>query len=275
MNMYEEYERELKSHIVFAYNHLNMGEKSFLGYEFVNKMEDIFSELHEYDHMILALNSKGGNLAAAAKLVQLLRLHYKSYDIIVCTRCSSAATFVAMGARRLICTRNAIVTPAEPQLEWNDKRISITVIRNLLEQKNSVEHLMKNIDWEVLANYFASRNYFKELCLKYLEGERARRVIDYMLNHVSSHQYPITKNELESIGLVVEILEKGKLFNFIKEKDKFLNKKLKGVNTPLKKEQCMHVIMSSKRIEEYVKLYEAERNQYKKVFEGFLEEEKS
>ena len=53
MNTYEEYEKELKSHIVFAYNHLNMGEKSFLGYEFVNKMEDIFSELHEYDHMIL------------------------------------------------------------------------------------------------------------------------------------------------------------------------------------------------------------------------------
>ena len=273
MNTYEEYEKELKSHIVFAYNHLNMGEKSFLGYEFVNKMEDIFSELHEYDHMILALNSKGGNLAAAAKLVQLLRLHYKSYDIIVCTRCSSAATFVAMGASRLICTRNAIVTPAEPQLEWNDKRISIAAIRNLLEKKSSVEHFMQNMDWEILAHYFASRSYFKELCLNYLERRRAKRVIDYMLNHVNSHQYPITKNELENIGLVVETLEKGKLFSFIKEKDQFLNKKLKGVSILLKKEECMHVIMSSKRIEEYVKVYEIERNQYKKVFEGFINNE--
>lgn len=35
----------------------------------------------------------------------------------------------------------------------------------------------------------------------------------------------------------------------------------------------MHVIMSSKRIEEYVKVYEIERNQYKKVFEGFINNE--
>lgn len=271
MNRYENYEEELQSHIVFAYNHLNMGENSFLGYDFVDKMDEIFSELHKYDRMTLALNSKGGNLAAGAKLIDLLHAHYKSYDVIVCSRCSSAASFVAMGARKIICTRKAVITPAEPQLEWNGKKISVLVIRNLLEQKGKTELLAKGIDWEILGNYFASRAYFENLCRNYLEKKRAENVIQYMLEQVNSHQYPITMAELRNIGLEVETLEKGNFFRFIKEKDKFLNEKLKGSEEILKREKYVHIIMSSKRMEGYVKTYEPEKNQYRKTFEGFLE----
>lgn len=271
MNQYKDYEEKLQSHIVFAYNHLDMGDESFLGYDFVNIMDAVFSELHQYDRVTLALNSKGGNLAAGAKLIQLLRSHYKSYDVIVCSRCSSATTFVAMGADRLLCTENAMITPTEPQMEWNGKKISTAVIRNILEQEKNVGHLMQGIDWEILGNYFAVRSYFKDLCLNYLEKTRAEKVIQYMLDQVNSHQYPMTVDELRKLGLKVEILASGDLFRFVKESDIFLNGILKGQNTSFIKEKYIHLIMSSRKTEGYVKIYHLEKDQYIKIFEGFKE----
>lgn len=269
LNRYEFYEKKLRSHIVFAYNNLDMGEESFLGYDFVNKIDEVFSKLHKYNRMILALNSNGGNLASGARLINILKSHYKSYDVIVCGKCSSASTFVAMGARRIICTRKSIITPAEPQLEYNGKKISISVIRNLIEQSKKSNISMQKIDWYVLGSYFASKSYFEDLCLNYLGRKRAQKVIEYMISQVNSHQYPITENELKGIGIDVKILEKGNYFKFINEKDRDINEKLKGNSDGLVKEKYLHIIVSSIQKEGYVKVYESEKNQYRKIFEGF------
>lgn len=271
MNQYKAYEEKLQSHIVFAYNHLDMEEESFLGYDFVNRMDAVFSELHQYDRVTLALNSRGGNLAAGAKLIRILHSHYKSYDVIVCSRCSSAAAFVAMGADRILCTETAMITPAEPQMEWKGKKISTAVVRNLLEQGKNVEHLMQGIDWEILGMYFAARAYFKDLCLNYLEKTRAEKVIWYMLDQVNSHQYPMTRDELRNLGLKVETLTSGDFLRFVKENDDFLNKMLKGRDVPLTKEKYIHLIMSGQKTEGYVKIYRLEKKQFVKIFEGFKE----
>ena len=81
----------------------------------------------------------------------------------------------------------------------------------------------------------------------------------------------MTVDELRKLGLEVEILASGDLFRFVKESDIFLNGILKGQNTSFTKEKYIHLIMSSRKTDGYVKIYHLEKDQYIKIFEGFKE----
>ena len=82
-------------------------------------LEDFLrATLHQKDELVLMINSPGGDLLAAERIVNICRSHsLKSrYTVIVPKMAKSAATVISMGAHQILMSPTSELGPIDPQI---------------------------------------------------------------------------------------------------------------------------------------------------------------
>jgi hypothetical protein len=199
---------------------------------FVNHLDKI----GDVDKITLFLYSRGGVTLAGWSLVNLIRGFCKDFEVIIPFHCHSTATLIALGANRIIMTKQATLGPIDPstnglmnpQTNINNQLVRVPVsvehVSGYLEMaKNELKitdsaHL-KDIYLKLtdlihplsLGNVYRSKSQIQMLARKLLkfheiEEENIEKVINFLCSESGSHDYTIHRTEAkESLGLNIEI----------------------------------------------------------------------
>lgn len=179
----------------------------------------------------------------AWSIVSLIRQFCDDFEVIVPSKCLSAGTMVAIGADRIVMTKQAtlgpidpgINTPLNPRTEGGVRvPVSVEAIRGYLELAkdelgiadqaslaNILMGLSEKIHPLVLGEYHRARLQIKMLARRLLshqisDEEQIRQVIDFLSSDSGSHDYTISLREArEELGLNVEEPD-GELYSLIK-----------------------------------------------------------
>lgn len=191
----------------------------------------------------LYLYTRGGATLTAWSIVSLIRQFCDDFEVIVPARCLSAGTMMAIGADRILMTRQAtlgpidpgINTPLNPRVEGGTRMpVSVEAIRGYIELareelgiregENLAKILMalsEKIHPLVLGEYHRARMQIKMLAGRLLEHqlsdpEQISKVIRFLSSDSGSHDYTISSKEArEELGLKVEEPD-GELYSLIK-----------------------------------------------------------
>ena len=195
--MIEKIENRIKENIVFLYTNL-YEEDAMIEPSQIREIYKVLSNLSpKYEKINIVLNTNGGNLAAGSKIANIFREYFNYINMIVLEKCSSTGTFILLSGDEVQMSRSSIITPTEPQIKVDNDIVSTCEIRNYLQNYKKNRKGIKKIDPLIYANYHSTISYFKDLCYNTYEKSKADKIIDYMLNKVNSHQFPLTKKELE------------------------------------------------------------------------------
>lgn len=262
----KELEKQKKEHYVFFYNNIYRGDDSIIDNAAVEILYDVFKHLTQYDKINLVLETGGGNLACGARLVHILKKMYKSYDVTILNRCHSTGTLIALGADNIYITPKTVISPCEPQMFLNDKVISTSIIRNYLAHKEELG--LDSKDMLTLGTYYATINYFKDLCYALYNKKLADNIIEYMLEKVNSHQYPISYQELLNLGINIQYLDELTLSTLFAEendlKKNFLDQKHDDTIS-----SQFTLIRDNETTKAYTKVYQQKQGIHTKIFEGY------
>lgn len=224
MNSIEKLEERYQSHIIFIYNNL-YDIDAFINNKLVEEVYENLELLKQYKQINLVINTLGGNLTSGVRLVRLLKYLYDNYSITVFNRCSSTGTLIAMGGKTIYITPMSLITPFDPQMEISDgsnRSISSSLVRNILNNSEA----KKTLDPIIYGTYKSTINNFKQIC-DTVFGSNATNICNYMLSKVNSHEYPMTKEEIESLGINVEYCDEN-MYMFLKEQHKLLTDELQS-----------------------------------------------
>lgn len=264
-----ELEKELREHIIFVYNHLHVGDKSRIDDDLINQLYEKLKKLNEYERINIILQTAGGNLASGTKLISLLKEMYSSYEVTILTKCSSTGTFIALGSDKINVTSNAIITPCEPQMTYEEDNLSISLVRNIIENYHNVINIINKVDPKIIGNYYATINYFKDICYQAYDKERADLVIDYMLNKVNSHQYPMSFDEIRKLDIpVIEISGREECY-FYEEYTANLLKEFEDVKLDDRIESRLTLISDRENTTAHCKRYVLKDERKHKIFDDY------
>ena len=213
-----EKEKELNRDIIFLYNNIEDSDNSYIDTKLVEQVYELIIHSKNHDELTLVLNTSGGNLAAGARLVNILNEMYDSYESIILNRCGSTGTLIALGGDKILRTPKSLITPTEPQIELENKdKVSIALIRNIVCNFQTTKNL-DQINILDLGKYYSAVKNFEQLCNQLYPKRKAKAIKKWMLENVNSHNYPMSVEELEKLGIDVETLDINN--NFYHEYDK-------------------------------------------------------
>ena len=87
--------------------------------EDANMLEDVLrATLRSEDELVLMINSPGGDLLAAERIVNICRSHSSDgrYSVVVPKMAKSAATVISLGAREILMSPTSELGPIDPQI---------------------------------------------------------------------------------------------------------------------------------------------------------------
>ena len=258
-------EKNKKENIIFFYTNI-IESDAMIEPSQVKKISEIINSIdNKYDTLNFVINTNGGNLATGHKIASLLRNKFKTINYIVLERCSSTGTFIALSGDKLIISEEAIITPTEPQMNTNTENnisISTSLIKSYLDNINKDNNYVEKISALTYANYQNTISYFKDLCYNTFSRNKVDLIIDFMLNKVHSHQYPITINDLKRMDIDVSIIDKDLYYVL----NSIHNQIIKYLNEKMKTNKRLVLLLSSNKCFVYEKEYD---NSKRKIFEGF------
>ncbi len=251
----ERLEDMLEEHVLFMYHY----DAKSLDSSILREIYKHTQKLNDYDTINIVIHTKGGNLGVGAKIMHMLREKYKVVNSIVIDQCSSTGSFMAVCSDNLLISHYALITPAEPKMsiyDDNNTSISVSNIRNLIEYNNGEE-----LDSIILSNYLATNNYYKDLCYKLNDKEKADKIINYMLNEINSHQYPLDIDELNRVV-------NTRYLNKVEEREfeKIHNEIMSGFDKNNSKEKVLTVLLSKNILSKEEKVYDDNKE---KIREGY------
>lgn len=265
----EQLEKELKEHIIFVYNNLSLGDISMIDGELVNQLYERFKKLRKYERINVVLQTGGGNLSAGTRIINLLKKMYSSYEVTILDRCHSTGTFIALSADKIKVIPKTVITPCEPQMMYDGESISTSLIRNLIENYRNVSNIIKKVDPKIIGDYYATVNYFKDICYQIYEHDRAELIIDYMLNKVNSHQYPITFEQLRLFGIPIIEISKTDECNFYEWYSNQLLKEFYDVKIDDELESRITLISDYECTTAHCKKYSLKEQKKYKIFDNY------
>ncbi len=183
----------------------------------------------KFKKIIIVLNSGGGILEAAIKMVKIVETYANEFEVIVPLMAKSAATIIALKAHTLYLTPVSELGPVDPVVQ-SPTNPSIRVPAQAIEQfisqygsqlKNTdktpldeilISKLNITIDPYLLGAYNAAREFSaSELleCLKKydLNEEKLAKAKEIFLRK-KSHSYPILFSDLQELG-IGELIDEG------------------------------------------------------------------
>lgn len=197
---------------------------------FTDHLDSMFGECRK---ITLILHSNGGVTLAGWAIVNLIRMFCDEFEVIVPSKALSTGTLIAIGADKIIMTKQATLGPIDPStngpfnpqfpIDGSGQTLPVSVehvagyfdlAHEQLGRKCDLNKIFLKLSDKVhplaIGNVQRARNQIKMLArrmLKYHMTDEARinKVIDFLCSESGSHDYTINRREAQEIhGLPIE-----------------------------------------------------------------------
>jgi len=197
--------------------------------------------LEKLDHstkVSLFLYTRGGDMVAPLRLVKLIRSYCSEFEVLIPYRCHSAGTMIAIGADKIVMGRLGELSPVDPTTmhPYNpqdplnpQQRLEVSVedlnsyfllakeMAGVKEEQidNVFKNLVEKIHPLSLGNAYRAFRMGKMIAEKLLEmpkgkkfsKEEIKKIVEEITSKICIHGYPITRDEAEKLGLLIEKTE--------------------------------------------------------------------
>ncbi len=211
------------------------GLETQIGQDVIDLFVDHLDHIGPVERISLVIYTSGGSTSAAWNLVNLLHMFCDDFEVIAPGKCMSAGTLIALGADRIVMTKQATLGPIDPSIQHPlgppihgaapDARapVSVEAVNGFLDafrskskgkkKKDEVDALLDLSDKVhplVLGQIFRSRQQIRDLARKLLEskqppnGKAVEKIIGFLCSDSGSHDYTINRREAADLGLRVQ-----------------------------------------------------------------------
>lgn len=183
----------------------------------------------KFKRVTLILNSLGGSLEAAIKIVNVINNYADNFDVIVPLSAKSAATLIALSASQLYMTNISELGPVDPIVQSPSNpnvQVPAKAIRDFIKKYGEeIDSTSQNVGYQILrdkmkaelnpyllGNYEGALNFARSevenaLNKKINNQDQLRRAVDLFFQPDKSHAYPIMLEDLQKFNLVKHVTE--------------------------------------------------------------------
>jgi len=204
----------------------------------------------------LILYTRGGDGMAAWSLFNLVRMFCDELEIVVPVKAHSAGTMMAIGADRIIMTKQATLSPIDPSINHplapqvvgapvgTRAPVSVEAVKGYLDlAKDTVGGQLEQVMLElsrqvhplVLGDTYRRRQQAQALAEKLLapqvkSAENRKKIISFLSSESGSHDYTLNRREVAALGLKVMKCP-ARLYSILSELHKDFREEMK-LRTP-------------------------------------------
>lgn len=207
-----------KSKLLVLISHKSLGIGVVLS---INSMIRKMDRAGGLENLDVLLDSGGGDLDSAYKILQILKSHAKRVTVVVPFYAKSAATLIALGADSLQMCRAGELGPIDPQVLDPDSGMMVPAlsIKNAMDFINEASNpivaasLADKISPMLIGAYRNAEDASKQ-CLneifaaKVTDDKERERLVGVFTKELLSHGYPMSRDFLEKHGIpAIELKE--------------------------------------------------------------------
>src|SRR5689334_22731403 len=122
-------EKNSRSKIITLYDNVK-NNSGMINEKSVENFQLAMNRIGNLDPVTIIINSKGGETYSGFRIAEILKNRQGPVNVIIPQEALSAATLIAISAKKIIMTDNAYVSPVEPQYFYNDLLVSALDLMN-------------------------------------------------------------------------------------------------------------------------------------------------
>ncbi|RKX48962.1 MAG: hypothetical protein DRP32_06140 [Thermotogae bacterium] len=147
------------------------------------------------------IHTPGGLVLAAEQIARALKKHKGKVTVFVPHYAMSGGTLIALSADEIIMDENAVLGPLDPQIGQYPAASILSVVET--KDKNNVDDetmILADISKKAIGQM---KKFVKELLLEKMGEEEAEELSEKLCSGTWTHDYPITVEEAQALGLKV------------------------------------------------------------------------
>lgn len=184
------------------------------------ELNNILRSAGQVDRLDVLLESGGGDIDMAYKMLTLLKAYSRQVRVVVPFFAKSAATIIALGADRLALCKAGELGPVDPQVEdpqtgefvpARSVKKTIDFIAEITDSLTRIT-LAEKIPVMLIGAYrtteMSSRQYLDEILdKKGLDEDKKAELLDAFTKEFSSHGYPMGREFLAERGIPLDDID--------------------------------------------------------------------
>jgi hypothetical protein len=233
-SLYRQIERDRTTRVLTFVTSDRAGMETIIAPDCIDLFVDLLDKIGPTKKISLILHTNGGSTPAAWRLVNLIRTFCDDLELLIPLKALSAGTLIAIGADRVVMTKQAALGPIDPsvnnplnpQVNMGNQMarvpVSVENVRGYLDAARDdlgiksetgmttvLAGLSQQIHPLVLGEIFRSRAQIRFLAGKLIQrqvsdSEKIKSIIDFLCADSGSHDYTINRREAAELGLQVE-----------------------------------------------------------------------
>jgi Serine dehydrogenase proteinase len=233
-SLYRQIERDRTTRVLTFVTSDRAGMETIIAPDCIDLFVDLLDKIGPTKKISLILHTNGGSTLAAWRLVNLIRTFCDDLELLIPLKALSAGTLIAIGADRVVMTKQAALGPIDPsvnnplnpQVNMGNQMarvpVSVENVRGYLDAARDdlgiksetgmttvLAGLSQQIHPLVLGEIFRSRSQIRFLAGKLIQrqvsdSEKIKSIIDFLCADSGSHDYTINRREAAELGLQVE-----------------------------------------------------------------------
>lgn len=254
--LYETIERERETRFIAYVTGDRPQAETQIGADCIDIFVDVLDAIGPTKRISLLLHTNGGNTAAAWRLVNLIKTFCDELEVVIPYKAMSAGTLIALGASKIVMTKQAALGPIDPSLvhplgpqipngnQLARVPVSVEAVRGFLDAAqndlkitdsgllaDTLNQLANKVHPLVLGQIFRSRAQIRFLAEKLLNGHmkqsgKVQAIVDFLCADSGSHDYTINRREAIDLGLPVE-KPSAELYRLLKDIHKDYSSQMK------------------------------------------------
>jgi len=150
----------------------------------------------------LILHTPGGLVLAATQIARAIRNHKAKVTVFVPHYAMSGGTLIGLAADAIVMSRHAVLGPVDPQLgQFPAASVVKVLARKPIAEVDDKTLVLADVAEKAL---FQVRENAKDLLTRSLPPEKAAELAELLSSGVWTHDYPITFEIAEKLGLKVQ-----------------------------------------------------------------------
>ncbi|MBO6540836.1 MAG: hypothetical protein JJ969_15725 [Rhizobiaceae bacterium] len=233
--LYQKIEAERNTKCISFVTGERVGLQTVIAGDAVEPFVSLLDQIGPVPKLSLVLDTNGGSTSAAWRLINLFRSFSDDFEVIVPTKAMSAGTLIALGANRIVMTKQAALGPIDPSLSQHPLNpfvgppvvpsaqrvpVSAEAVRGYLEEvRKHIQdpaalaavwtHLSSQIHPIVLGEIFRLGEQIRSMARTLIQAQvqdadAQDKIINLLCSDSGSHDYTINRRNAAEIGLNIE-----------------------------------------------------------------------
>ncbi len=232
--LYQHIEEDRDTKVLSFITSDRMNMQTSIAQDCIDPFVDLLERIGPTKRISLLLHTNGGQTLAAWRLVNLIRIFCDELEVLIPLKALSAGTLIAIGADRVVMTKQAALGPIDPSVNnplnpqasigGQPKQVPVSVesVRGYLDAareelnikgEDALTSVLLNLSGHihplVLGEIFRTQAQIRFLAEKLLprqveDREKIKSIIDFLCADSGSHDYTIDRREAADLGLNVE-----------------------------------------------------------------------